>query len=46
MTEDNEIIRFLEIDIPVYCIDLIGDSWAVDEFKDLEVVKNRMIGKE
>lgn len=43
--EDNEIIRFLEIDIPVYCVDLIGDSWAVDEFKDLEVVKNRMLEK-
>jgi len=43
MIEDNEIIRFLEIDVPVYCIDLIGDSWAVDEFKDLEVVTNRMI---
>ena len=42
MIEDNEIIRFLEIDVPVYCIDLIGDSWAVDEFKDLEVVMSRM----
>ena len=31
--EDNEIIRFLEIGIPVYCIDMIGDSWAVDEKK-------------
>lgn len=45
MIEDNEIIRFLEIGTPVYCVDLIGDSWAVDEFKDLEVVKNRMIYK-
>ena len=36
--EDNEIIRFLEIGIPVYCIDMIGDSWAVDEkrYKKLE----------
>jgi 3-deoxy-manno-octulosonate cytidylyltransferase (CMP-KDO synthetase) len=41
--EDNEIIRFLELGIPVYCTDLIGDSWAVDEFKDLEIVSKRMI---
>ena len=31
--EDNEIIRFSEIRIPVYCVDVIGDSWAVDEKK-------------
>jgi len=37
--EDNEIIRFLEIGIPVYCIDMIGDSWAVDEPKDLKIVE-------
>jgi 3-deoxy-manno-octulosonate cytidylyltransferase (CMP-KDO synthetase) len=37
--EDNEIIRFLEIGIPVYCTDLIGDSWAVDEEKDIKVVE-------
>ena len=37
--EDNEIIRFLEIDVPVYCVDVIGDSWAVDEKKDIEVVE-------
>jgi 3-deoxy-manno-octulosonate cytidylyltransferase (CMP-KDO synthetase) len=42
MTEDNEIIRFLEIGIPVYCTDLIGDSWAVDEYKDLEIVSKRL----
>ena len=41
--EDTEILRFLEIDIPVYCIDLIGDSWAVDERKDLLEVENRLI---
>jgi len=40
--EDNEIIRFLEIDIPVYCVDVIGDSWSVDEPKDLEIVKQKM----
>ena len=38
--EDNEIIRFLEIGIDVYCIDMIGDSWAIDEKKDLIVLKN------
>lgn len=37
--EDNEIIRFLEIGMPVYCVDMIGDSWAVDEFKDIEIVE-------
>ena len=41
--EDTEILRFLEIDIPVYCIDLIGDSWAVDERKDLLEVERRLI---
>jgi 3-deoxy-manno-octulosonate cytidylyltransferase (CMP-KDO synthetase) len=43
MTEDNEIIRFLEIGVPVYCTNLIGDSWAVDEFKDLEIVSKRLL---
>ena len=42
MLEDNEIIRFLEIGVPVYCVDVIGDSWAVDESKDLEVVERLM----
>jgi 3-deoxy-manno-octulosonate cytidylyltransferase (CMP-KDO synthetase) len=37
--EDNEIIRFLELDIPVFCVDVIGDSWAVDEIKDVEIVE-------
>lgn len=41
--EDNEIIRFLEINIPVYCVDMIGDSWAVDERKDLKVVEERIL---
>ena len=40
--EDNEIIRFLEIGIPVYCIDMSGDSWAVDEPKDLEIVEQKL----
>lgn len=40
--EDNEIIRFLEIGVEVYCTDVIGDSWAVDEPKDVEVVESRL----
>ena len=40
--EDNEIIRFLEIGLDVYCVDLVGDSWAVDEPKDVEVVEARL----
>ncbi|MDC3156516.1 3-deoxy-manno-octulosonate cytidylyltransferase [Pelagibacteraceae bacterium] len=43
--EDNEIIRFLEADVPVYCINMIGDSWAVDEKKDLDIVKNILLKK-
>ena len=38
--EDNEIIRFLEIGIPVYCVDVLGNSWAVDEQKDLAIVES------
>ena len=38
--EDNEIIRFLEIGVPVYCIDVVGDSWAIDEKKDIAIVEN------
>ena len=41
--EDNEIIRFLEIGIPVYCTDLIGDSWAVDEYKDIDIVEKKLL---
>jgi 3-deoxy-manno-octulosonate cytidylyltransferase (CMP-KDO synthetase) len=41
--ESNEILRFLEIGEPVYCVDLIGDSWAVDESKDLEIVRKRLL---
>jgi 3-deoxy-manno-octulosonate cytidylyltransferase (CMP-KDO synthetase) len=37
--EDNEIIRFLELDIPVFCVDVVGDSWAVDEIKDIKIVE-------
>lgn len=43
--EDNEILRFLEIGEPVYCIDLIGDSWAVDEFKDIQIVEEILESK-
>jgi len=41
--EDNEIIRFLEIGVPVYCVDVIGNSWAVDEPKDLKIVEQLMV---
>ena len=41
--EDNEIIRFSEIGIPVYCVDVIGDSWAVDEKKDLNIVEKLIV---
>jgi 3-deoxy-manno-octulosonate cytidylyltransferase (CMP-KDO synthetase) len=40
--EDNEILRFLEIGVPVYCVDLVGDSWAVDEVKDIEIVESKI----
>ena len=42
LLEDNEIIRFLEINVPVYCVNMIGDSWAVDEEKDLKIVESRL----
>ena len=41
--EDNEIIRFLEIGTPVYCVDVIGNSWAVDEEKDLRIVEKLIL---
>ena len=37
--EGNEILRFLEMNINTYAINLIGNNWAVDEKKDLEIVK-------
>ena len=40
--EESDIIRFLELDIPVFCVDLIGDSWAVDEMKDIQIVEKLM----
>lgn len=40
--ESNGILRFLELGIEVKCIDLIGDSWAVDEPKDIKIVENRL----
>ena len=42
LIEDNEIIRFLEIGIPVYCTELIGDSWAIDTPEDVEIVNKLM----
>ena len=38
--EDNEIIRFLEIGLPVYCTRVMGNSWSVDEEKDIEIVED------
>ena len=43
LLEDNEIIRFLEIGTSVYCVDVIGDSWAVDEKKDLKIVQDLIL---
>ena len=43
--EDNEIIRFLEIGTPVYCVNVVGDSWAVDEKKDLDIVEKMLMSK-
>lgn len=40
--EDNEIIRFLELGVEVYCADVIGDSWAVDVPQDVEVVRTQL----
>ncbi len=40
--EETEINRFLEISEPVYCVDMIGDSWAVDVPKDVLEVINRL----
>ena len=40
--EQLDIIRFLELNISVYCIDMIGDSWAIDEPKDVAIVEERM----
>jgi 3-deoxy-manno-octulosonate cytidylyltransferase (CMP-KDO synthetase) len=37
--EENEVLRFMEIGIDVYAIDLIGKSWAVDEKKDINFIK-------
>lgn len=42
LIEDNEIIRFLEIGVPVYCTELIGDSWAIDTPEDVEIVNKLM----
>ena len=42
LIEDNEIIRFLEIGIPVYCTNVIGDSWAVDTPEDFKIVEKIM----
>ena len=38
-------LSILEINIPVYCVDMIGDSWAVAK-KDLKIVEDRILKKE
>ncbi len=42
--EQNEVLRFLEMNVDTYAINLKGNSWAVDEKKDIAVVR-RMLGK-
>lgn len=37
--EGNEIIRFLELGIDVFCTNVFGDSWAVDVETDIKVVE-------
>lgn len=41
--ESNEILRFIEIGESVYCVDVVGNSWAVDEPKDLAIVEQLML---
>lgn len=41
--EDNEIVRFLEIDIPVYCTNVLGNSWSIDEKKDIKIVEDILL---
>lgn len=41
--EDNEIIRFLEIGEQVFCVDMIGDSWAVDHLDDIVQIEEMLI---
>lgn len=40
--EQNEVLRFLEMNIDTYAIDLKGNSWAVDVKKDINIVKNML----
>lgn len=40
--EDNEILRFQEIGLDVFCVDVIGNSWAVDEPKDIKIVEEML----
>ena len=37
--EGNEIIRFLELGIDVFCTNVLGNSWAVDVENDIKVVE-------
>ena len=40
--EDIEILRFLDMNIPVYMIKVDGGSYAVDVEEDIPVVENRL----
>ena len=40
--EGNEIVRFLELGIEVFCTDVLGDSWAVDVKNDIKIVEDMM----
>jgi 3-deoxy-manno-octulosonate cytidylyltransferase (CMP-KDO synthetase) len=43
--EGNEVLRFLEMNIDTYAINLKGNSWAVDLPKDVEIVKKMLTKK-
>ena len=43
--EGNEVLRFLEMNIDTYAINLKGNSWAVDLPKDVEIVKKMLAKK-
>ena len=44
LLEQNEVLRFLEMNIDTYAINLKGNSWAVDEKKDIAIVR-KMLAK-
>lgn len=40
--EDIEILRFLELDIPVKMVEVEGNTFAVDVIEDIKTVENRL----